>query len=153
MQYVPKDVVCFWARAPPRRMCHDQRAPDAFVIEQQMVEQNIYDYRPKIVSGTWRLISRSVPPSACTAPIANTYWDWNRASRNCPARGYRTLEELQKGIQAADEKHHFLSTNLTISTTFMRTSPAKTEASHLQRHELRGWLELSSENSDNMSCC
>jgi hypothetical protein len=26
---------------------HDQRAPDAFVIEQQMVEQNIYDYRSK----------------------------------------------------------------------------------------------------------
>jgi hypothetical protein len=26
---------------------HDQRAPDVFVIEQQMVEQNIYDYRPK----------------------------------------------------------------------------------------------------------
>src|ERR1039457_7268782 len=26
---------------------HDQRAPDAFVIEQQMVEQNIYDYRAK----------------------------------------------------------------------------------------------------------
>jgi len=26
---------------------HDHRAPDAFVIEQQMVEQNIYDYRPK----------------------------------------------------------------------------------------------------------
>jgi hypothetical protein len=26
---------------------HDQRASDAFVIEQQMVEQNIYDYRPK----------------------------------------------------------------------------------------------------------
>jgi len=27
-----------------------QRAPDAFVIEQQMVEQDIYDYRPK----NWR---------------------------------------------------------------------------------------------------
>jgi hypothetical protein len=26
---------------------HDQCAPDAFVIEQQMVEQYIYDYRPK----------------------------------------------------------------------------------------------------------
>ena len=26
---------------------HDQGARDAFVIEQQMTEQNIYDYRPK----------------------------------------------------------------------------------------------------------
>ncbi len=26
---------------------HDRRAPDAFVIEQQVVEQNIYDYRSK----------------------------------------------------------------------------------------------------------
>src|SRR5260370_40681955 len=32
-------------RKPEHR--HNQRAPDAFVITQQMVEQNIYDYRPK----------------------------------------------------------------------------------------------------------
>ena len=40
-------------RKPEHR--HDQRAPDAFVIEQQMVEQNIYDYRPKNRQGQGNL--------------------------------------------------------------------------------------------------